>query len=155
AGSAPYTFMGLLVRDHTSALSLSRLVLSNGDVRVHFLLGVLIVIAPPADDDSQAGGHILDTLSPHSLVKLYVQAHVRGAHHLGGKLANLLHSLGSALFEAGLVQPLGEMNGVLTSHLLLAAALLLRHLAALDKKATAWGRVASKERDFSFSGAQD
>eukprot|EP00955_Chlamydomonas_euryale_P098426 365145-Chlamydomonas_euryale.AAC.5 len=61
----------------------------------HSHLGILIVVATARNLHTDAGGDVLDALAPHRLVQLHVEAHIRGAHHLRGKLADLRACLSS------------------------------------------------------------
>ena len=56
-----------------------------------------------------------DATAPDLLVEPVVDAHVLGAHLLHGKLADLLEGAGGLLLGADAVQPLVEVDRVVTS----------------------------------------
>ncbi len=57
-----------------------------------------------------------NTLLPDSLVQPGVDSHVRGAHGLLSKLADLLDGTGSAVLTANAVKTLVQVHGILTGN---------------------------------------
>ena len=60
----------------------------------------LVVVAAALAPDANAAWHVLNTLGPHSLVKLRVHTDIGGSHHLGGELADGANSTRSTLLES-------------------------------------------------------
>lgn len=70
-------------------------------------------------------GNRLDTLRPHSLVKLGVDSHIRSAHRLGGEVDDRLDGPRSTLFEGSAVHALVHVDGVLPGDDILEGRALL------------------------------
>lgn len=69
------------------------------DERVHLLAGLLILVPLAGEAHADAVGDVPDTLRPHELVELDVEADIGGAHGLASEGLDLLHGTGSALLE--------------------------------------------------------
>ena len=65
----------------------------------HLLLLLVLVVQLAIQLDSNAGGHVVNTLAPDVLVDSGVNSDVFRAHSLLGELANHIHAAGSSSLE--------------------------------------------------------
>lgn len=78
---------------------------------------------------------VFSYLAPDSFVELDVYANILGAHHLLCKLLDLLHGARSTLLEGDAMQPLVEVDGVLTRSHRAFLALVFHHLREFKEAA--------------------
>ena len=69
--------------------------------QLHYLLLLLVLVVHLAIElDSNASGHVVNTLAPDVLVDGGVNSNVFGAHGLLGELANHVHATRSSSLES-------------------------------------------------------
>jgi len=111
--------------------------LSDRNVRVELLPGILIIIPLPGNAHSDSGGYIAHASAPDVLVQLHVKPNITGSHRLLRKLPDLLHRLGRHLLEGAAMESPVEVDGILASDdLVLPGFRLFHHLLLLLKTTT-------------------
>ena len=73
-------------------------------------LGSVVWVALACEPDADTPGRVTDTLGPHKLVQVVVDADVGCLGEVGGKLADGLDGCGCLLLELLLVHGLGEVD---------------------------------------------
>ena len=115
-------------------------VLDNGHQLLLVTALTISLLALALAQDSETEGSLADTLPPHGLVQLGINLVLGGSHLLGHELLDGLDGVRSTLGVLSSMNSLVDVDGELTSHLVIQCLPLLLLLTLChDVVAVGWG----------------